>query len=726
MSRTFAFFLLACCLLWGCQSKDTQDQAEQSAPPTQADQSPPVIAAQPLDWPMFMYDLYFSGRSPEQNLKPPLELLWKFKTGGKIKASPVVAGGVVYVGSTDRTLYALDAKQWGVKWTFKAGDAIRYPAAVWNNRVYFSARDNRVYALNAETGEPIWQFQSETWMDSPPIVINGKVYIGAFTKKIHVLNAETGALESQPESRIHINGIEYGCVQGQLRPVIPRHQADVWKRHIPYSRSYPAIANGIVYIGARDNRVYALDVKSKAGVWTYQTKGFVDAAPAIADGVLYVASHDGYVYAFGNQASEAAETQPDKRPIGTIAHDQAPVYGEKDSASDITLRLNDDVELPIVNQVQGWYQVELPNGATGWMDGLDIGTFTGTDGVAFNTAICSSPRTVELVEGAEYPHWSRDGRFIAFLKRTDLSGRYWVASELWIMDWWTKRSRRLCKGQFYNPHLSWSLDGNFIAFEAYDKNDSYVWIFDRKAAQLTKLVQGDAPEWSPTANQIAFRRWEEGVDIIYRINGDKSGLTPIVRIPVKGRIGSFSHLDAPTWSPDGKKIAVGLDHQHYKSERSHIRIHGLDGSKLEDIPIASRQVKQITWSADSSSLAYVLLGHKQPDPVLDKRLHIVDLDSPTRPKILKHTAPSWSPQGNRLVYVERANTMGVQWKVWILDLQSNKRYPVARTTINLASVKWLPDGKHLCLWHTSSYLRDGAYKPAKTKGWIVELAELEG
>lgn len=733
MRRTFAFFLLACWLLWGCQSKDSQDQAKPSSPPTQAVQSPPVVAPkpvvapQPQDWPMFMYDLYFSGRSPDPNLKPPLELLWKFKTGGPIKASPVVARGVVYVGSMDQTLYALDAKQWGNKWTFKAGDAIRYPAAVWNNRVYFSARDNRVYALNAETGALIWQFQSETWMDSPPIVVNGKVYIGAFTKKIHVLNAETGALESQPESRVDINGIEYGCVQGQLRPIVPQHQADVWKRHIPsYSQSYPAIANGIVYIGARDNRVYALDVKSKAKIWEYQTKGFVDAAPVIADGVLYIASHDGYVYAFRTQSSEFTKTEPDKRPIGTVVSDQAPIYTEKDSVSEVQFRLNDSVELPIIDQEQGWYQVELPNGAMGWMHGRDLGTFAGTDGVEFNTAICSSPETVELVEGAEYPHWSRDGQFIAFLKRTDLSGRYWVASELWIMNRRTKRSRRLCKGQFYNPHLSWSLDGSFIAFEAYDKNDSYVWTFELKSARLTKLVKGDAPEWSPTANQIAFRRWEEGGDTIYRINGDQSGLTSIVRVPVKGRVDSYSYLDAPTWSPDGKKIAIGLDHRHYKSERSHIRVHGLDGSTLEDIPTAARQVKEVTWSADGSKLAYVLLEHREPDPILDKRLHIVDLNDPTHPQILKHTSPSWSPQGERLVYVERANTMGVQWKVWVLDLQSNKRYPIARTTINLASVKWLPDGKRLCLWHTSAYLRDGAYKPAKTKGWIVEITELEG
>ena len=755
MNRKFILLLMSLFLVWGCQSQDqdTQPTSKPKAQPEAQPKSPPVVppvATRPEDWPMFMYDLHFSGRSPDRTLKPPLRLLWKYKTGGPIQASPVVANGMVYVASTDHRLYALDAKQWGLKWSFKAGGVIRYAPAVWNNRVYFSARDNHVYALNAETGEWLWEFRSTTWMDSPPILSKGRLYIGAYTKKIHVINAITGELESQPQGRVYIDGVEYICSQGQLRPAAPQHNVNAWRELTPLTYSYPAIANGVVYIGSRDNQIHALDAESREEVWTYATNGYIDATPAISDGVLYVTSDDGYVYAFTNQEDGESQTLPqegesapvlspeaklsqpplDTRPIGTVVHDQAPVYTDRDAESSIELTLNDGVALPILNQIGRWYQIELPNGKVGWMDEGGIGVFAEADGILLNTAVCKHDRTLELIEGAEYPHWSPDGKRIAFLKRTNLSGQYWQASELWIADAWAKQSRRLYQGMFYNPNLSWSLDSNFIAFESYDmSNESYIWAIDWQTLRVIRIVQGDAPAWSPTANQIAFRRWEEGTDIIYRINIDKTGLMAIARVPIDGRIVPFSYLDPPSWSPDGKRVAVGLDHQHYESGHSRIRIHNTDGTKFKEIPTQSQRVTDIAWSADGSHLAYVLRGNPKPDPALDKQLHIVNL-SPTETantqgtaQILKHTSPAWSPQGNRLAYMEREDCMGLRWKVWILDREKNRALSVARTTLSLTSITWLPDGKHLCLWHTSEYLRGGEYKPAKTRGWIIEITQ---
>ena len=742
MNQKFVLLLVSFFLLWGCQSQDQNKQPtpKPKAQPEAQPKSPPVVPyvpTSPEDWPMFMCDLHFSGRSPDQTLKPPLKLLWKYKTGGPIQASPVVANGTVYVASTDHWLYALDAKEWGYKWRFKAGGVIRYAPAVWNNRVYFSARDNHVYALNAETGEWLWEFRSDTWMDSPPILSKGRLYIGAYTKKIHVINATTGELESQPQGRVYIDGIEYVCSQGQLRPISPQHNVDAWRELTPLTYSYPAIANGVVYIGARDNQIHALDLESREEIWSYPTKGFIDTAPAISDGVLYVTSDDGYAYAFTNQEGEdpqvrsqkrASQTSPKERLIGTVVHDQVPVYGEKDAASKVNLVLNDGMVLPILNRTEGWYQVELPNGELGWMDGSGIGEFVETDDIHFNIAVCTHNRTLALIEGAEYPHWSPRGKRIAFLRRTNLSGQYWQASELWISDAWANQPRRLHKGVFYNPHLSWSLDSNFIAFEAYDEsNESYIWAIDWKNLRVIKLVRGDAPAWSPTANQIAFRRWEEGTDVVYRINIDKTGLMALARVPIDGRVIPFSYLDPPRWSPDGKRIAVGLDHQHYQSGHSRIRIHNIDGTKFGEIPTQSQRVTELAWSPDGLHLAYVLRGNPIPDPALDKQLHIVDVstmasaNAPGNGQVLKHTSPTWSPQGDRLAYMEREDCMGLRWKIWVLDRKMNRTLPVARTSLSLTAVTWLPDGKHLCLWHTSEYLRGGEYKPAKTRGWIVEL-----
>ena len=79
------------------------------------------------------------------------------------------------------------------------------------------------------------------------------------------------------------------------------------------------------------------------------------------------------------------------------------------------------------------------------------------------------------------------------------------------------------------------------------------------------------------------------------------------------------------------------------------------------------------------------------------------------------------PTGKQLAYLEREDCAGIRWKVWVYDLEGGKKFPIARTPMKLTSVAWIPDGKHLCLWQTSDYLRDNAYKLALTKGGLCLL-----
>ena len=58
------------------------------------------------------------------------------------------------------------------------------------------------------------------------------------------------------------------------------------------------VANGVVYVGAEDGNIYALDATSGNYLWSYVTGGLIDSSPAVADGVVYVGSTDGRVYAF--------------------------------------------------------------------------------------------------------------------------------------------------------------------------------------------------------------------------------------------------------------------------------------------------------------------------------------------------------------------------------------------------------------------------------------------
>ena len=58
-----------------------------------------------------------------------------------------------------------------------------------------------------------------------------------------------------------------------------------------------AIADGVVYVGSGDGRLYALDAETGQEKWRFKTDGAIVSSPAVAGGVVYFASTDGYLYA---------------------------------------------------------------------------------------------------------------------------------------------------------------------------------------------------------------------------------------------------------------------------------------------------------------------------------------------------------------------------------------------------------------------------------------------
>src|SRR5262249_2766246 len=64
-----------------------------------------------------------------------------------------------------------------------------------------------------------------------------------------------------------------------------------------YIDSSPAVANGVVYVGSDDNKIYAIDTQSGQQKWVFATGSYVNSSPAVVDGVVYVGSVDHNVYA---------------------------------------------------------------------------------------------------------------------------------------------------------------------------------------------------------------------------------------------------------------------------------------------------------------------------------------------------------------------------------------------------------------------------------------------
>ena len=101
---------------------------------------------------------------------------WSYDVGGD--ASPAVVGGTVYVASEDGGIYALDAATGGQpKWLFPTGAAIRASPVVADGIVYV-ASGTTLYAVDAASGTERWRYAAGYPIETSPVVVNGYVYIG--------------------------------------------------------------------------------------------------------------------------------------------------------------------------------------------------------------------------------------------------------------------------------------------------------------------------------------------------------------------------------------------------------------------------------------------------------------------------------------------------------------------------------------------------------------------
>lgn len=152
------------------------------------------------DWPQLQRDPQHTGYSP-QEVRPPYRYYWRWnEVPLASRMQPVVAGGMLFIGSLNGKMYALDADQDAaggtptILWSYDAGAPIRHTAAVYNGKVYFGAQDGVVTALNATTGQRVWSFQTGGAIVTAPMVGNGAVFIGSTSGILFALDADTGRL----------------------------------------------------------------------------------------------------------------------------------------------------------------------------------------------------------------------------------------------------------------------------------------------------------------------------------------------------------------------------------------------------------------------------------------------------------------------------------------------------------------------------------------------------
>ena len=94
-----------------------------------------------------------------EDAEPPADShspIWRYQTGGWVVNAPAVVSGMVFAGSDDNHIYALDAESGELVWSYETGDVIRSTPTESDGVVFAGSNDGYVHALRTETGEVLW------------------------------------------------------------------------------------------------------------------------------------------------------------------------------------------------------------------------------------------------------------------------------------------------------------------------------------------------------------------------------------------------------------------------------------------------------------------------------------------------------------------------------------------------------------------------------------------
>ena len=177
----------------------------------------------------------------------------------RIAAQPLIEGDVVYVGTSDNLVLALDINSGDELWRFETEHSVWAQPTLVDGTLFVSSLDRHIYAIDAQTGEQKWTELLTGALSGKPIVSDGLVLLSNFDTQLHALDIETGEEQWVAESA------EW-----------------VW--------SAPTVADGQVYFGDASGAVYAVSLATGEQIWQKQAPGAIQTSPVVSNGLVYIAS----------------------------------------------------------------------------------------------------------------------------------------------------------------------------------------------------------------------------------------------------------------------------------------------------------------------------------------------------------------------------------------------------------------------------------------------------
>ena len=231
-----------------------------------------------------------------------------------------------------------------------------------------------------------------------------------------------------------------------------------------------------------------------------------------------------------------------------------------------------------------------------------------------------------------------------------------------------------------------------IVFASRRDGNFEIYIMNLDGSDQTNLTQHRAndlaPAWSPTGEQILFTSDRGGIEDLYLMDADGANVRQVFRKSI-GR-------EYPTWSPDGKAFAY---HRFHTFSIYTALIDGKDETKLTDGLWPA-------WAPNGSEIAFMaskFFWDNNDNLRLPKvSVQIINLQTRVEGALLPGEIwmrfPAWGPDSAQITFAwsgrqDEVNRIGDAMGIYVVNRDSSGLKKIADG--NAAYPTWSPDGNEL-------------------------------